>query len=195
MTNLYELKLGSEKLEALLALFDEIKIIIEIMDRIDLTELKQIDQNITQNLAELKELYKNAKAIVDEARELGEVAIDKFNQLTNLANQIMPLLNDIKPKLDEFIENYPQILNSITELKSVVEIIKEIEINIINISKDIDEKTQGIAGAVNLITSVMGLDYANAFVQDGFLYLSTAHKENPPYINNIGELILPYELP
>ena len=202
MTNLYELKLGSEKLEALLALFDEIKIIIEIMDRIDLTELKAIDANITANLARITELYNQARAILDEQKALSDLTGKRLAQIQSIVNEILPKFLELKAQIELFnskteqiSEIYEYIVKLEVDFKEYLRIIQEIEANVAQIGDEVEAKANQIGGAVNLITNILGIDYANAYVADGFLYLSVLEKNGVPYINDIGELILPYDLP
>lgn len=202
MTNLYELKLGAEKLEALLALFDEIKIIIEIMDRIDLTELKAIDANITANLARITELYNQARAILDEQKALSDLTGERLAQIQNITNEILPKFLELKAKIELFnskteqiTQIYEYIVQVESDFKEYIRVIEETELNVIRISEEVKEKADGIGGASALITAVLGIDYASAYVADGFLYLGILEKNGVPYINDIGELILPYDLP
>lgn len=211
MTNLYELKLGSEKLEALLELFNKTGEIIETLKKVDLWELRNLYNDILNALDENQELLSQAKDSLNENIELSKQMAQMLSDIQNLHNILETRLNEILVKAktadkniqanadkiqgfyDEIKPLYDELVTTAIEMKIWAEQSRECADKCTKSLKKVEDLTAQYGGQIDTISAIVGIEWANAYVKDGFLFIGTKEPTPPPYIDENGFLIVNFE--
>lgn len=217
MTNFYELKLGKEKLEALLLLFEEMQKIIPVLEQTRLSDLEKLRDDAIIKLNELKDIsfskFNEANSLFTRTQEILEtIANDKeyIKSISSLANELREIyawilaFKDSLQRDKEYIANTKEYITSLNiSIKQSEENALQSERNaknseniaVMNAQK-ISHDAQSIKADAKNILALSSVDYKSFDVRDdGGLYVSYNDDfTQDVIINDDGGLYINYDL-